>query len=167
MTKLEIYELLRRENIPHEVTEHEPLFSMDAQRDGMLPHPEALAKNLFVRDKKKRCIALITVRGDKRVNLNAFSSSHGLKRLSFAMPDMLDAMLHVKPGSVTPLALLSEDAAGVDFYLDKDFMGGLIGIHPCDNTATVWMQTDDLLRLLADAGHPAILTELKEATQSA
>ncbi len=160
MTKGNIYKLLQEEHIKYELTEHEALFSMDVLYDGELPHPESLAKNLFVRDKKKRCIALITVKGDKRVDLNAFSLRQGLKRLSFSTAEMLDEIMHLKPGSVTPFGLLSEDAERVDFYIDEDFIGGIIGIHPCDNTATVWMNTDDLLQLLAARGHHAHITKI-------
>ena len=160
MTKESIYELLREENIEFELTEHEPLFSMDEDKECALPHPESMAKNLFVRDKKKRCIALITVKGDKRVDLNAFSLRQGLKRLSFSTAEMLDEIMHLKPGSVTPFGLLSKEAERVEFYFDEDFMGGIIGIHPCDNTATVWMKTDDLLQLLAARGHHAHITKI-------
>jgi Ala-tRNA(Pro) deacylase len=160
MTKEHIYKLLREENIEFELTEHEPLFSMDEDKECALPHPESMAKNLFVRDKKKRCIALITVKGDKRVDLNAFSLRQGLKRLSFSTAEMLDEIMHLKPGSVTPFGLLSKEAERVEFYFDEDFMGGIIGIHPCDNTATVWMKTDDLLQLLAARGHHAHITKI-------
>ena len=37
-----------------------------------LPYPEADAKNLFVRDDKKRRYYMITVQGDKRVDLKQF-----------------------------------------------------------------------------------------------
>ena len=37
-----------------------------------LPYPKADAKNLFIRDDKTRNYYLITVKGDKRVDLNAF-----------------------------------------------------------------------------------------------
>lgn len=160
MTKEHIYKLLREENIEFELTEHEPLFSMDEDKECALPHPESMAKNLFVRDKKKRCIALITVKGDKRVDLNAFSLRQGLKRLSFSTAEMLDEIMHLKPGSVTPFGLLSKEAERVEFYFDEDFMGGIIGIHPCNNTATVWMKTDDLLQLLAARGHHAHITKI-------
>ena len=145
MTKENIYKLLQEEHIKYELTEHEALFSMDVLYDGELPHPESLA---------------ITVKGDKRVDLNAFSLRQGLKRLSFSTAEMLDEIMHLKPGSVTPFGLLSEDAERVDFYIDEDFIGGIIGIHPCDNTATVWMNTDDLLQLLAARGHHAHITKI-------
>jgi Ala-tRNA(Pro) deacylase len=32
-------------------------------------------------------------------------------------------------------------------------MDGLIGLHPNDNTATIWMKATDLVKLLEEDGH--------------
>ena len=45
--------------------------------------------------------------------------------------------------AVTPFGLLCDGDRKVTFYFDKAFMGGLAGIHPNDNTATVWLKAED------------------------
>ena len=40
-------------------------------------------------------------------------------------------------------------------YMGVAFQGGKIGVHPNDNTATIWMRTDDLLRLIRENGNEA------------
>ena len=102
-----------------------------------LPYPEADAKNLFVRDDKKRNYYLITVKGDKRVNLKEFRRANGLRPLSFASADDLMMIMELIPGAVTPLGLLNDSENRVKLYLDSSFGDGLIGVHPNDNTATV------------------------------
>ena len=49
----------------------------------------------------------------------------------------------------------------VTTWLDKSFLdaSGLIGVHPNDNTATVWLKTQDLLRLLEENGTQITLFE--------
>ena len=66
------------------------------------------------------------------------------------------------PGSVTPLGLLQDETRSVQFFLDEEFLlpPGRIGVHPNDNTATVWMRTDDLLRILREHGTSVELTQL-------
>ena len=120
-----------------------------------LPYPEADAKNLFVRDDKKRSYYLITVKGDTRVDLKEFAAKHGTRKLSFASPDDLMAILGLIPGAVTPLGLLNDGERRVIFYLDSAFIGepGLIGVHPNDNTATVWMKTEDLIDMIKEHGN--------------
>ena len=67
MNKQEIYGFLKRENLWHEITEHPAVYNMAELAEVDIPYPEADAKNLFVRDDKRRNYYLITVKGDKRV----------------------------------------------------------------------------------------------------
>ena len=162
LNKQAIYRLLDEESIWHEITEHPAAYNMADLAAIPLPYPSADAKNLFVRDDNKRNYYLLTVRGDRRVDLREFRSRYGTKRLSFASEgDMLE-LLGLHPGSVTPLGLLQDETRSVQFFLDEEFLlpPGRIGVHPNDNTATVWMRTDDLLRILREHGTSVELTQL-------
>lgn len=64
------------------------------------------------------------------------------------------------PGAVSPFGILNDAERRVSFYLDKDFDGGMIGVHPNDNTATVWMQANDLMALIQKHGNDASFTEI-------
>ena len=160
MNKKEIYNFLTEQNIPYEATEHKAVFNMEELDSVELPYPEWDAKNLFVRDDKKRNYYLITVKGDKRVDLKEFRRLHGLRALSFASAGDLLHIMELTPGSVTPLGLLNDAEHCVHFYLDAEFRGNKIGVHPNDNTATVWMQADDLMKLIQSYGSAAEYTEI-------
>ena len=71
-------------------------------------------------------------------------------------------ILQLTPGSVTPLGLLNDPDNKVKFFLDKGFLEepGLIGVQPNDNTATVWLKTADLLRLIREHGNEIETVEL-------
>ena len=155
MNKQEIYALLKERGIWHEITEHGAVYNMDDLAAVELPYPDADAKNLFVRDDKKRCYYLITVKGDKRVDLKEFAAKNGTRKLSFASSDDLLAFLGLTPGAVTPLGLLNDGECRVIFYLDSEFSrgSGIIGVHPNENTATVWLKTEALIELLRESGH--------------
>ena len=73
MNKFETYQYLRNHNILFEAIEHPAVFNMEEAAAIDLPYPECEAKNLFVRDDKRRGYYLITVKGDKRVNLKKLS----------------------------------------------------------------------------------------------
>ena len=161
MNKQEIYALLNARNIWHEVTEHKAVYNMAEVAEIHLPYPEADAKNLFIRDNKKRNYYLITVKGDKRVDLKAFRQQNSTRPLTFASDQDLMDTLGLIPGAVTPLGLLNDRVHKVTFWLDQSFLedSGLIGVHPNDNTATVWLKTQDLLRLLEEDGTQITLFE--------
>lgn len=54
MNKESVYQFLREQDIPFETTEHKAVFNMEELTSVELPYPEWDAKNLFVRDDKKR-----------------------------------------------------------------------------------------------------------------
>lgn len=160
MTKQELYAHFNALGIPFEVTEHEAVYTMEDLAQVPLAHPEAEAKNLFVRDDKKQHYYLITVPGDKRVDLKLFQKQQGLRKLSFGSSDDLTALLGLTPGAVTPLGLLNDADHRVELYLDKSFENRLISIHPNDNTATVCLQTDDLVQILTKSGCIVHITQI-------
>lgn len=155
MNKQETYDFLDSRKIPYEATEHRAVFTMGEIPDMRLPHPECEAKNLFLRDDRKRNYYLITVKGEKRVDLKTFRKDRGMRPLTFASEEDLMQILELRPGSVTPLGLLSDSERKVKFFLDSDFFKSpnLIGIHPNENTATVWLKTEDLLEIIRSHGN--------------
>lgn len=158
MNKQEIYNYLNAENIEYEITEHKAVYNMVDLAEIKLPHPEADAKNLFVRDDKRQNYYLITVKSEKRVNLKDFRRENGTRPLTFASPEELSEILGLIPGAVTPLGLLNDKEHRVKFYLDKDFTDmDFIGVHPNDNTATVWLKPADLISLLKKKGSEACI----------
>ena len=152
MNKQEIYAHLTALNIPFEVTEHEAVYTMEELNRISLAHPEAEAKNLFVRDDKKQHYYMITVPGEKRVDLKLFQKQQGLRKLSFGSADDLMALLGLISGAVSPLGLLNDENHLGTLYLDRAFENHLISIHPYDNTATVCLQTADLVQILTNRG---------------
>ena len=121
-------------------------------QDVDLPYPEGDAKNLFVRDDKKRNYYLITVKGTKKVDLKEFRHQNNTRPLSFVNEKELLELLNLKPGSVTPLGLLNDKEHKVEFFIDNELLEepGIIGVHPNENTATVWLKTRDLITILKE-----------------
>ncbi len=162
MTKEEIYCFLDRNNIPFEKKEHRAVYNMEEMREVKLPHPEAEAKNLFVRDDKKRNYYLITVKGDKRIDLKRFQAQNGTRRLSFASDNDLMEILGLIPGAVTPLGILNDTEHKVEFFLDEEFTesSNLIGVHPNDNSATVWLDPKDLVKMIREHGNQVSIVRI-------
>lgn len=45
-------------------------------------------------------------------------------------------------------------------YLDSAFSDGLIGIHPNDNTATVWLRGSNLVKVIEDHGNTVNIVDI-------
>ena len=162
MTKVETYQYLTDHHVVFEITEHGAVFNMAELEAVKLPYPDADAKNLFVRDDKRRNYYLITVKGDKRVDLKDFRRKHELRPLTFCSADELMDIMKLYPGAVSPLGLLSDEECKVKFFLDKAFGEGPVGIHPNDNTATIWLKTADLVRIISEHGNSVEMVNLEQ-----
>lgn len=162
MNKQDIYALLNEKQLWHEITEHQAVYLWT-----IFPVWSFLIRRLMPKVSlsvmtKNRTNYLLTVPGSKRVDLKAFRKAQGTRPLSFASADDLMAIMKLIPGAVTPFGVLNDEAHKVKVFLDSGFLehDGLIGIHPNDNTATVWMKTLDLAELLKEHGNEVYVTEL-------
>ena len=162
MDKEELLSFLRSKHIVFELTEHIAVFNMREVSNIELPYPDDDAKNLFIRDDKKRQFFLLTVKGNKRVDLKFVRKTLNARPLSFANDEALKNKLQLTPGSVTPFGLLNNTDCDVCWILDKAFEGEphRIGVHPNDNTATLWLRPEDLINLIKEHGNPVRLITL-------
>ena len=158
--KNEIYAFLNEKGIPYEAVEHEAVFTMEEmERAGINAHG-CICKNLFLRDAKGKQHFLVTVPDERRVDLKWLSSALGTSKLSFASAERLDKYLGVPQGSVSPFGILNDESRSVIFAADSALTSlRVIGVHPNDNTATVWLQAEALLQLLRDFGTPVEIVD--------
>ncbi|MDD3141537.1 MAG: YbaK/EbsC family protein, partial [Lachnospiraceae bacterium] len=69
--------------------------------------------------------------------------------LSFASEERLETYLGLKQGSVSPFGLMNDVNHAVEFFIDKDLSREKrLGIHPLENTATVFLSYKDLDKFL-------------------
>lgn len=155
MNKEEIINILKTKNVWFELEEHQAVFNMEDLNELNLKYKDRDAKNIFVRDDKKLNYYLITIKGDKKIDLKQFRKDFNTRNLSFASPEDLMEILNLIPGSVSPLGLLNDKNLKVKFYIDKYFLNdtGIIGIHPNENTATLWIKTEDLIEIIKEHGN--------------
>ena len=74
---------------------HKAVYNMAEVAEIQLPYLESDAKNLFIRDDKKCNYYLITVKGNKRVDLKAFRKQNDTRPLTFASDQDLMDMLEM------------------------------------------------------------------------
>ena len=108
LTSETLYQLMDAEGLEYDVTEHPPLMTVEESRSirGQLESAEGHIKNLFLRNKKGK-MWLLTVHEDRKIDLKATAAQLAAGRFSFCSPERLMTYLGVKPGAVTPLAMLN------------------------------------------------------------
>ena len=165
----QVYACLEALGIPFRRAEHPAVHTMEELLALELPECGAVAKNLFLRDDRKRNYYLLALRPDRRADLKALGRLLGSRPLSFASPGDLKDLLGLEAGAVTPFGALNDGAGRVQVLLDAALWegAGTVGVHPNENTATVWLRTEDLVRVLEARGHPVLAVRLDGGTKGA
>ena len=104
-------------------------------------------------------MVLVVAKDDTRVDLKALAKRLYAGRFSFGKGELLEAVLGVPAGSVTPFALINPSAADVIVVVDAALLDfAEVNCHPLVNTATTRLATQDLIRFIEACGHsPRIL----------
>jgi Ala-tRNA(Pro) deacylase len=153
-----LFARLEELGIPTITVEHEPMFTVEESKALRESLPGAYTKNLFLTDKDGSMV-LVVAKDDTKIDLKALAKRLGAGRFSFGKGELLEAVLGVPAGSVTPFALINRSATDVAVVVDKALMNfAEINCHPLENTATTRLATRDLIRFIEACGHePRIL----------
>ncbi|MBQ0079527.1 MAG: prolyl-tRNA synthetase associated domain-containing protein [Eubacterium sp.] len=161
LNKQDVYEYLKATGIDHYIVEHPAVFTVDEVDQIELPERETETKNLFLRDDKKRNYYLLVMESHKRANLAKVREILGSRPLKFASEKDLLEIMGLLKGSVTALGILNDEERKVQVFIDRYFQGKRIACHPNENTATVYMNTDDLVKIIKDHGNPLDYIDLE------
>lgn len=150
--------LFEQLNLSKTVYSHEPLLTIDDTIKHM-GHIEGstLAKNLFIKD-KKHGLYVVTVKHDRDVNMKTLATLLECSGANFRFADeaVLLEKLGIVKGSVSPLALINDEAGDVKFAIDKDLLSAeLIHLHPLRNDRTVLTSPANLSTFLSHIKHEA------------
>ena len=146
----EFIKLLDDNNYDYEIHRHEALFTVEDSYNLRGKIKGSHSKNLFLKNKKNKFF-LISCEEFTEINLKKISKSLGFGNISFAKDEYLQDLLNIKPGSVTPFALLNDRENNVNFYLeDKLFDSNFVNFHPLINTATITMSGESFIKLMIE-----------------
>jgi Ala-tRNA(Pro) deacylase len=149
-TSLELIELLNKENYNIRVHQHDALFTVEDSKKLRGKIVGAHSKNLFLKNKKNEFFLLSCEEGSK-IDLKKISKSLELGNVSFAKEEYLKDYLKIKPGSVSPFALLNDKDDFVNFYLEQAlYESKFINFHPMINTFTITIETDRFIEFMVE-----------------
>ena len=157
-TRQDLFARLGELGIETHTLDHDAVFTVAESSKLECELPGGHTKNLFLKDKKDR-LFLVVALGHAQIDLKTLHKRLDCDRLSFGKPELLMEVLGVPPGSVTPFALINDQARRVTVILDADMMRHeRLNYHPLENTATTNIAREDLLRFIRACGHePRIL----------
>lgn len=156
-----VFERLDSLGIKYECINHPAVYTMEEMYSLGIFDKGVVGKNLFLRDAKGRRHFLVFVYGDKHVSLAEIQDKLNITRCSFGSAERLQKCLGLTKGSVSPLGVVNDRSAAVEFIIDRDFIGcPCVGVHPNRNTSTLWLTFDDLLKVIKNNGNSVSFVEI-------
>jgi Ala-tRNA(Pro) deacylase len=159
----DLFALLDRLGIEHSTVEHPPIFTVEEGRPWHDRIPGLHGKNLFIKDRKGG-IWLVVMPADKRADLGWLEKALGAPRFSFARPEVLQQVMALTPGSVTPFGLINDSQRRVTVVIDQETLDSeWVNFHPLHNAASTTLRSADLLRFMQSLGYEPIVLRLPQA----
>lgn len=145
--------------------QHEAAMTVDAQEAALakLEAKGSVIKNLFLKDKKAR-LYIISALGSTKIELKVMSARLGLGKggINMAAAELVEEVLKVSQGSVTPFAVANAEASGVTLLLDHKILSEeQVFVHPLVNTSSLGMSPAALQAALKAIGRDAIFVDLE------
>ncbi|MDO4530962.1 MAG: prolyl-tRNA synthetase associated domain-containing protein [Bacillota bacterium] len=152
--KEEIRAFLTERKIEFDWVEHPAVYTIEEIEALGLENTDEIAKNLFLRDQKGKRHFLMVIRGDKKADLKSLGEKLGVGKLSFASEERLEKYMGLKKGAVSPFGIFNDTGCKVEVFFDRDFLAmEKVGVHPNDNTASVYLKTEVLLEIIREHGN--------------
>ena len=159
--EIRTYDFLDSLGVTYQRIDHEPAMTMEVCADIDAALEATICKNLLLCNRQCTAFYLLMIPGSKHFKTTELSHQIGSSRLSFAAPEYMEAFLDITPGSLSILGLMNDKEKKVQLLIDEDVLKGeFVGMHPCINTSSLRLTTDDLVnRVIPAMGHePRVVT---------
>ena len=160
--EIRCYDLLDSLGIDYQRIDHEAANTMEVCRQIDVVLEATICKNLLLCNRQCTAFYLLMIPGDKVFKTKDLSAQIGSSRLSFAGAEYMEQFLDITPGSVSVLGLMNDKENRVQLLMDEDVLKGeYVGMHPCINTSSLRLKTNDLMqKVLPAMGHEARIVTL-------
>ena len=146
------YDLLGSLGIEFYRVDHEHADTIEACHEVEKTLGANICKNLFLTNRQQTDFYLLLMPGDKPFKTKLLSKQINTARLSFATPEHMEMYLDITPGSVSVLGLMNDKDNKVNLVIDRDLLKDeYLGCHPCINSSTLKIKTEDVLNKLLPA----------------
>ena len=154
--EIRTYDFLDQLHIPYWRTDHPDAqaYTMEACREIDAVLGAMVCKNLFLTNRQHTAYYLLMMPGDKPFKTKELSAQIGSARLSFGTPEEMEKLLDCSPGSSSLMGLMNDPENRVRLLVDEDVLKDeYLGCHPCINTTSLKMRTQDAFGAFLKAVH--------------
>ncbi len=152
--EIRVYDFLDGLGIEYKRADHEAAMTMEVCEEIDRTLCATICKNLFLCNRQETEFYLLMMPADKKFKTKDLSAQINSARLSFGSETYMEQFLDITPGSVSVLGLMNDSGNKVKLLIDKDVLNGeYIGCHPCINTSSLKIRTEDMMNTIIPAMH--------------
>lgn len=156
-----LYELFDELHIQYDYHEHPEAPTIEIARKYWEGIDSTHCKNLFFRNHKGNKHYLVLLECNQALDIHDLEKRLKQGKISFASPERMHKYLGVRPGSVTPFALINDHDRHVQVFIDKNLLDAHhLSFHPLVNTASVVISKDDFVKFMEHTGNTYEFLEL-------
>ena len=160
MKKEQVFEFLQANCIKYQVYYHEACVSVEDSKKIIHIEGALGCKSLFVKDKKSDRFFMAVLPADKRADMRGLARYVDSEKFEFATAEKMLEYLDVVRGNVTPFSFLYPNSVKVGLMIDEQLTTvPKVRFHPCDNTASVVLESKDFFKCMDILGKRYIITQ--------
>ena len=148
-----VYDALDKFEIAFNLVEHPPALTTE-DADRYIEGIEGVrTKTLFLSNRKKTAWYLVVMDDSKQLDMKRLGEILGESRMQFGSAEKLHEKMSLAPGVVSIFGLLNNSEKDIKVYFDKNILSeSIMSFHANDNSKTVFISTDDMLKFVQSAG---------------
>ena len=148
--KQKILDFLDKLEIEYKNYEHKPTFSCEDAK--WVDIPWRRVKSLFLRNKRATKYYMVVIEDDKRFDSNSFRHLIWENKISFASEERMMNKIWVKPGHVSPFALINNTEKDIEVIFNSTLKDCQIWFHPWRNDNTTVLKMESVEKFLEKLG---------------
>ena len=159
--EIKVYDFLDKLGISYERVDHPAADTMELCIEAEKALGCEICKNLFLCNRQKTKFYLLMMPGDKPFKTKEISAQINSARLSFGDGEFMEKLLDITPGSLSVLGLMNDSENDVTLLIDEDVVKDeFIGCHPCINTSSLKIRTEDIIKVIRETKHDITYVKL-------
>lgn len=135
---------LDAQQIPYQLTKHEPVYTMEGAQEASGIPIEQAAKSLVIKNGNE--FILVVLPGDARLDSKKVKANLGAKKFRFATTEEIEGLLDCRPGACHPFGNLFDVRTVFDLRM-KEF--DTVSTNPASHEHTLTLRGSDLLKAAA------------------
>lgn len=157
----QVYDYLDKLGIPFDYYEHPEAPTIEIAAQYYRGEGTTLCKNLFFRNHKGNRHYLVIMDSRHQMDIHDIEKKLHQGKLSFASPERMMKYLGVRPGSVSLFTLVNDKNHEVTLFVDAELRkADKVSFHPNDNTASLVISNQDMMRFIENIGNQYEFLEL-------